>query len=318
MTRTIPLFATTKYSLLITLACSSSLLSAQARDRTPPTAPTNLVVTATTTTTASLSWGPSTDNSGKFVYYVTGAPGPLPQVPQTQTSYTVAGLTPGSTYSFRVTARDLSGNNSKPSNIVTVTLPGAPPGAPTKPVVQVLDVGPTHASLTWASTDDGPTIWYSVYIDGQMVSSTHLRVGTFTCANVMVPTYCVPIEQSTSYTFTVRARDSQGKLSPMSDPLVVTTAPADPDDQTPPTPPSNVTVESLGGFLLVAFDPSTDNAAPAALIRYDIYVDGVLRRVAVGETAVEVDFYFEEQTVTVIAVDTADNASAPVTVPIHF
>jgi hypothetical protein len=43
-----------------------------------------------------------------------------------------------------------------------------------------------------------------------------------------------------------------------------------------------------------------------------------LRRVAVGETAVEVDFYFEEQTVTVIAVDTADNASTPVTVPIHF
>jgi hypothetical protein len=43
-----------------------------------------------------------------------------------------------------------------------------------------------------------------------------------------------------------------------------------------------------------------------------------LRRVVVGETAAEVDFYFGEQTVTVIAVDTADNESAPGTVPIGF
>jgi hypothetical protein len=101
----------------------------------------------------------------------------------------------------------------------------------------------------------------------------------------------------------------------MSDPLVVTTAPA-PNDVEPPTAPTNVTVENIGGFLLVSFSPSTDNVAPQALIRYDIYVDGFLRRVAVGETSVEVDFYFEEQNVTIIAVDTADNASVPVTVPI--
>jgi hypothetical protein len=37
----------------------------------------------------------------------------------------------------------------------------------------------------------------------------------------------------------------------------------------------------------------------------------------VGETAVEVDFYFDEQNVTIIAVDTADNESVPATVPIR-
>ena len=40
----------------------------------------------------------------------------------------------------------------------------------------------------------------------------------------MVPTYCMPIDQETTYTFTVRARDIDGNLSPMSDPLFVTTA----------------------------------------------------------------------------------------------
>jgi chitodextrinase len=314
MTRTPLLFTIV---LLITIVNGSSLLSAQARDRTPPTTPTNLVVTAMTTTSVSLSWGPSTDNSGKFNYYISSG-GPAVIVPQTVTSHTITGLLQGRTYTFKVAARDLAGNNSKSSNAVTVTLPGEIPGAPTKPVVQLLGVGPTHVSLTWSSTDDSTVIWYTIYIDGRMVATTHSRAGSFTCANVMVPTYCVPIDQSTTYTFTVRARDQQGNQSLMSDPLLVTTAPADPNDQTPPTTPANVTVEDIGAFLLVSFSASTDDLAPPSLIRYDIYVDGILRRVVVGETTAEVDFYFEEQTVTVIAVDTADNAAEPVTVPIRF
>jgi chitodextrinase len=301
--------------LLVTLVCGSSLLSAQGRDRTPPTPPTTLVVTGVTDTTVALAWGPSTDNSGTFNYYIAGA-GPQVIVPQTLTSHTMTGLLPGTTYTFRVAARDLAGNNSKSSNPVTVTMPGQIPGAPTKPAVQLTAVGPTHVSLSWLSTDNGPTIWYTIYIDGQMVSTVNSRAGTFTCATVMVPTYCVPINQSTTYTFTVRARDSENKLSPMSDPLVVTTAPADPNDLTPPTEPSNVTAPSIGGFLLVSWSPSTDDITPQALIRYDIYVDGQLRRVVVGETSAEVDFYVDEQIVTVIAVDAADNGSPAGTAPV--
>ena len=110
---------------------------------------------------------------------------------------------------------------------MTVTLPGGL-AAPTKPVVAVLDVGPTHASLSWSSTDDGPTIWYTIYIDGQPVSTLNSKAGTFTCAAVLVPTGCVPLDQETTYTFTVRARDVDGNLSPVSDPVVVTTDPAEP------------------------------------------------------------------------------------------
>lgn len=317
MTRTPPHFTTMLAALFITIVCGSSQLTAQTRDRTPPTTPTNLVVTATTASTVSLSWGPSTDNSGKFNYYISGN-GPQVLVPQTSTSHTMTGLTPGVTYTFRVAARDLSGNNSKSSNAVTVTMPGQIPGSPTKPAVQLVAVGPTHFSLTWLATDDGAVIFYDIFIDGRIVASTHLRTGTFTCANVMVPTYCVPVDQSTSYSVTVRARDSENKQSPMSDPLLVTTTASDPNDQSPPTAPANVTVNSDGAFLMVSWSASTDDLAPASLIRYDIYVDGFLRRVVVGETAAEVDFYFGEQTVTIIAVDTADHESEPVSVPIGF
>jgi chitodextrinase len=296
--------------MLVTLLCGSSLLSAQGRDRTPPTAPANLMVVATTEHSVSLAWNPSTDNSGRFNYLITGT-GTTVTVSQTQTSYTIEGLQSGKTYIIRVYAKDLSGNTSKSSNPVTVTLPGQV-AAPSKPAVALLDVGPTHATLTWSSTDDGPSIWYTIYIDGEQVSSFNSTSGTFTCARVMVPTYCDPINQDTTYAFTVRARDSDGNLSPMSDPVFVTTDPADPNDQTPPTTPAHVTAENTGGFHLVRWEASTDNVAPQSLIRYDLYLNGELQTVVVGTSAAEVALYMgETSTITVVAVDTADNESEP-------
>ncbi len=229
MRRTLPPLFTAVQMVVLTLLVGSSVLSAQGsrtRDRTPPTAPTNLVVTATTEHSVSLAWGPSTDNSGSFNYLICCA-GTTVTVSQTVTSHTLEGLQPGKTYVFRVYAKDAAGNLSKSSNSVTVTLPGEL-AAPTKPVVTLLDVGPTHASLSWSSTDDGPTIWYSISIDGQPIITLNSRTATFTCAAVLVPTGCVPLNQETTYTFTVRARDVDGNLSPVSDPVFVTTDPPTP------------------------------------------------------------------------------------------
>ena len=167
------LFATVG-TLVLTMLCGSSVLSAQFRDRLPPTAPTNLVVTATTEHSVSLTWSPSTDNSGRFSYIICCA-GTTVTVSQTMTSHTLEGLQSGKTYTFRAYAKDAAGNLSKSSNPVTVTLPGQL-AAPTKPVVGVLDVGPTHASLNWSSTDDGSTIWYTIYIDGEPVATTEFEV----------------------------------------------------------------------------------------------------------------------------------------------
>lgn len=295
------------------LLCSPSNLSAQARDRTPPTAPTNLMVTSTTQTSASLAWGPSTDNSGKFNYVVAGGPTNV-TVSQTQTSHTLTALQSGKTYTFRVYARDLSGNLSKSSNAVTFTLPGQI-AAPTKPVVTLTDVGPTHVSLAWSSTDNSPVLLYSIHIDGELVAGTNSKSGTFTCARVMVPTYCNPIKQDTTYAFTVRARDSDGNYSLMSDPVFVSTDPIDPSDQTPPTQPANVAAENTGGFHLVTWQASTDDLAPQPFIRYDVYVNGLLQTVVVGTASAEVELYLNEaSTITVIAVDTADRESTPASI----
>jgi chitodextrinase len=299
--------------LFLALTWGASHVSAQTRDRTPPTAPTNLTVVATTEHAVTLSWGPSTDNSGKFTYIIQ-ASGVTVTVSQAMTTHTVEGLQPGKTYIFRVYAKDLAGNLSKSSNAVTVTLPGQI-AAPTKPVVTAQEVGPTHVRLAWSSTDNTPSIWYTVYIDGEQVSTLLQLSGTFTCARVMVPTYCTPINQETTYTFTVRARDSDGNLSPMSDPVFVTTLPANPNDHSAPTAPANVTAENTGGFHMVRWDASADDFAAQQFIRYDIYVNGQLQRVVVGATSAEVELYLDEtSTITVIAVDTADNESQPTSI----
>ena len=188
--------------------------------------------------------------------------------------------------------------------------------APTKPVLELLDVGPTHATVSWSSTDDGPYIWYTTYIDGQQVSTLNSRTKTFTCAAILVPTGCTPLDQATQYVFTVRARDVDGNLSPFSDPVFVTTHPA-PDDSNPPTQPMNITADG-SGFAIVTWDPSTDDIAPQEFIRYDIYVNGELRRVVVGESAAEVEVDYGVATITIIAVDTADNESAPGTIIVNF
>jgi len=68
-----------------------------------------------------------------------------------------------------------------------------------------------------------------------------------------------------TYTFTVRARNAAGTVSPPSSPVSVFI------ENTPPTPPQNLRVES--GHL--AWDPATDNAG--TISRYQVFADGVLR-----------------------------------------
>ena len=318
MRKTLPPLFIAVQILVLTLLFGSSVLSAQGsrtRDRTPPTAPTNLVVTATTEHSVSLAWGPSTDDSGSFSYVICCTSTTV-IVSQAVTSHTFEGLQSGKTYVFRVYAKDAAGNLSKSSNPVTVTLPGEL-AAPTKPVVTLLDVGPTHVTLSWLSTDDGPAIWYSIAIDGQPIITLNSRAATFTCAAVLVPTGCVPLNQETTYTFTVRARDVDGNFSPVSDPVVVTTDPADPNDHTPPTQPMNITADNDGAHVIVRWDGSTDDVAPQALIRYDVYVNGELRAVVVGETTAQVESdYGVTNNIAIVAVDTADNESAPGTITV--
>ena len=88
-------------------------------DTQPPTAPANLTATAIGQTSLSLKWTASTDNKGVASYLVYKDAVSIGSA--TSTTYKVTGLTAGTAYSFFVKARDVSGNISQPSSILTVT-----------------------------------------------------------------------------------------------------------------------------------------------------------------------------------------------------
>lgn len=87
-------------------------------DTTPPSTPT-LSASGTTSTTTNLSWTASTDNVGVTGYEVYRGATLITTV--TGTTYTATGLTPSTTYTFSVKAKDAAGLASASSNTVTVT-----------------------------------------------------------------------------------------------------------------------------------------------------------------------------------------------------
>ncbi len=95
-------------------------------DTTPPTAPGSPTASALSGTQISLSWPAATDNVGVTGYQVERCQGAgcttfaLIASPPT-TSYQDTGLTPSTSYSYRVRAQDAPGNTSPYSPIITST-----------------------------------------------------------------------------------------------------------------------------------------------------------------------------------------------------
>lgn len=83
-----------------------------------PTAPT-LAASGTTSTSTNLSWSGATDAVGVTGYDVYQGASLIGST--ASTTYTVTSLTPSTTYSFSVKAKDAAGNISPSSNTVSVT-----------------------------------------------------------------------------------------------------------------------------------------------------------------------------------------------------
>ncbi|MFF7902543.1 MULTISPECIES: carbohydrate binding domain-containing protein [unclassified Streptomyces] len=88
-------------------------------DTQAPTAPTGLTSTGKTSSSVSLKWNAATDNVGVTAYDVYSGSGQVLSV--SGTTATVNGLSPSTSYTFTVKARDAAGNVSGASNAVTVT-----------------------------------------------------------------------------------------------------------------------------------------------------------------------------------------------------
>jgi chitinase len=193
-------------------------------DTVAPTVPTGLTSPSRTSTSVSLAWNASTDNTGGSgvagydVYrggVVAGSP--------TATSFTVGGLSPGTAYSFTVRARDNAGNPSAQSAPLSVST-NPPASCATLPSVPTGLTSPsktdTSVTLAWNASNPGAncTVQYRVFRGGTQVTQT---ASTSHTVGGLSP--------STTYSFTVGAINGFGS-SAQSAPFSVTTNSA-------PTPP---------------------------------------------------------------------------------
>ena len=107
---------------------------------------------------------------------------------------------------------------------------------------------------------------YRVYVDGVRVS-TDLDEYYRTSYTV------TGLDANTSYDITIQALDSQGNVSPISDPLTVVTLDTDRERPTSPSAPRHISTEAELSLIGVEWDASTDNVGVTG---YDVFLDDVL------------------------------------------
>ncbi len=241
--------------------------TAAAPPKGAPKAPTNLRITASTSTSVTLAWDASSANSSNWWYCVQNGGTGCIRVNPPQTTLTRTQLLPDRTFSFSVYAINSAGNRSASSNTVTFTTPPdtTPPSPP--PTLSLTAVHPVRISVAWtASTDNLSQVWYSLFMNNAPVVENSIGLGSATLL------YLTP---STTYVFKVTARDASGNTV-TSNVLSVTTPAA--TDAVAATVPTNIVLspETSSPEIWLDWSPSTDNVDPQSLILYEIYQNGVL------------------------------------------
>ncbi|TDU87990.1 processive endocellulase [Kribbella voronezhensis] len=151
-------------------------------DHEPPSTPTSLAATAVSGSSVTLNWAASTDNVGVSGYEVLS--GTTVMGATAATSLQVTGLTPDTSYTFSVRAKDASGNLSAASAPVAVRTSSAPASTLTVQqkgtssavanqlgvTLQATNRGTTSIALTGVKlrywfTGDAPSPSYQVWCD---------------------------------------------------------------------------------------------------------------------------------------------------------
>jgi hypothetical protein len=170
-------------------------------DTSAPSSPT-LSVTGATATQVNLSWSASNDNVGVVGYNILRNGTKIASA--SGTSYSDKTVSSGSTYSYTVSAYDLAGNTSSPSNVVGVTTP-----------VQVVSVAIVTKQVS-AKTTTTATITWTTNINSKgsvsYGSSSNSLTGTAT-DSVDGLTHSVTISglsKFTNYYYKITATSSDG------------------------------------------------------------------------------------------------------------
>jgi hypothetical protein len=150
-------------------------------DTTAPSSPTGLTATAPTSAAVNLNWNASTDANGIAGYDIIRNGSPLTSISGSATGYSDASVTPGSTYSYQVDARDPAGNVSGPSAIASVTVPNtAPP---------VFADGFESGNLSAWTSSSGLTVQSALTHTGTFAAQANTTTGATYAKKTLPSTY---------------------------------------------------------------------------------------------------------------------------------
>ncbi len=181
-------------------------------DTAPPTAPTNLVATAASSSQVDLTWAAATDNVGVASYQVERCQGSgcgafTLAAMVTGTSYSDTGLLAATSYSYRVRAVDGSGNAGPYSATATAITQAA--GDLTPPTVPGSLAAVISVSLSWtAATDNVGVTGYRVYRNGVLLAT-----------KTAIQLSHVDAAAPPGATYTVTAIDAAGNESAVAGPV---------------------------------------------------------------------------------------------------
>ena len=174
-------------------------------DNTPPSKPSALSASASSSSVIQLAW---TDNSGNETNFrierKTGSSAfsEVGTVNANSTSYTDSGLQPNTTYSYRVRAQNAAGNSGY-TNAATATTNNTQPNAPS-----ALSASASSASviqLAWTDNSGNET---SFRIERKTGSSAFSEIGT---VNANSTSYTDSgLQPNTTYSYRVRAQNAAG------------------------------------------------------------------------------------------------------------
>jgi chitodextrinase len=230
-----------------------------------PGAPTGVTAEAGSAHSVHVMWN-AIAGAERYEVYRGGTK--VKEVPGNERMVDVTRLRPSTTYVFAVRARDGEGRLGPRSREVRATTPAAVAAdgtAPTRPAgLRGRAAGGRAVQLSWsAAKDDRAVVSYDIEQSGTKIHS----VGGNQTATVVTG-----LRPGTRYTFTVRARDAAGNVSPAGAAVRITTPGGDDGRATAPTGLRAGTHRADGAYHidLSWVPPRTDGV----VTEYQIQLDG--------------------------------------------
>ena len=171
-------------------------------DTQEPTAPSNLNITSTTTTSIALSWEASSDNVAVTSYDIYVNDVFRATVPRTV--YTISGLTASTSYTAYITAKDAAGNTSSASNVQDGTTLSTPGSGATESFFSEYIEGSSNNKALEIANYTGNAVSMAAYTikkqtngtgswsPGLALSGTLNRNAKFTIVNSAIASTCYP------------------------------------------------------------------------------------------------------------------------------